>query len=138
MNVYKQERESDCMLACIACVVQQSIGELFTPPFRDMIELEKGTHGDDITKAFDMAGLRKGTDYFKVHVGSSTQFPQLVNNLLVGRRAILQVKSLNYQDAYHMVYWNGETLYDPSNKQVYQWIDQCLPVWVWLFDEMKS
>lgn len=56
------------------------------------------------------------------------QSANMVKDLLKGHRVIIQVPSLNYPDSYHMVYWHGETLYDPSNKQVYQWISQLSPV----------
>jgi len=134
---YKQRTEHDCMLACIANAVQRPIEEIFSTAFRESVEKEHGTHGNTISEAFEKAKLRLETDYFMVSV-PHTANNFLIEKLLQGRRAILQVRSLNYQNSYHMVYWAGETLYDPSNKQVYKWFNQCTPTYIWIFDEAKD
>jgi hypothetical protein len=122
------------MLACIATAVQKPYEELWPEDLRQKIEEKRGTHGDMIDNVFESVGLRKNTDYWCVSIpqwqGAST-----VRQLLNGRRAIIQVRSLNNPGAGHFVYWAGETLYDVSNKQQYKWIDQCFPEYVWIFDE---
>jgi hypothetical protein len=133
MNICKQQAEFDCMLACITTAVQRPYEELWPQDFRAKIEEKRGCYGDVIDLAFEIAGLRKNTDYWCVNIPEFIPLSH-VRNLLNGRRAILQVRSLNVQ-GWHLVYWAGEQLYDPSNKQTYQWIDQCYPVYVWIFDE---
>ena len=136
--IYKQRATYDCLLACIATAVQKPYEELWPDDFCRLVEDEKGTHGDNVDRAFEIAGLRKNTDYWCVYLLNEYAVNPNVKQLLNGRRAILQVPSLNYQGTYHLIYWNGETLYDPSNKQIYQWINQCVPVYVWIFDERSK
>jgi len=136
MNICKQQTEYDCMLACITTLVQRPYEELWPEDFRRQVEEKKGTHDNAIDVAFELAGLHKDTDYWPVSIMPGTPV-RTVRQLLNGRRAILQVRSLNNQGARHFVYWAGETLYDVSNKQQYQWIDQCYPEYVWIFNETE-
>jgi hypothetical protein len=101
---------------------------LWSKDFRDEVELAEGTgKGDLHDRAFDLAGLTRGIDFIPVYnVGMPLH---LMQNLLWGRRAMLQVPSLNHQDASHYVYWDGAELYDPSTKQQYRWLNQLTPEW---------
>lgn len=138
MRIFKQRAIYDCLLACIATAVQRDYGDIWPVDFLEAVEDAKGTYGDNVTKAFSLAGLNHNTDYWTVGVAWGWERNAALRNLLHGRRAILQVPSLNYQGAQHMVYWNGETLYDPSNDQVYQRLDQCSPSYVFIFNEAKG
>lgn len=133
MQVFKQRKDYDCMLACIATLLQKPITELWDGNFRQSIEDAKGTFGDVIDQAFSRAGLSRNTDYWCVPIIDCRVYT--LRALLQGRRAILQVRSLNNQGAGHFVYWAGETLYDVSNKQEYRWLDQCFPEYAWIFNE---
>ncbi len=57
-------------------------------------------------------------------------------NMLWGRRACIQVKSKNCQDEFHIVYWDGQELFDPSNKLTYTW-EEVEPIYIWLFNERQ-
>lgn len=133
MQIYKQRADYDCMLACLATAVQKPYEELWTEEWQQIAQDKRGIYGDMIDTAFEQAGLRKNTDYWCVSIPEFIPLTH-VRQLLSGRRAILQVRSLNVH-GWHLVYWAGEQLYDPSNKQAYKWIDQCYPVYVWIFDE---
>jgi len=137
MQIYKQQSDYDCMLACIATAVQKPYTELWSADVRRTVEEKRGTHGDFIDVAFEIAGLRKHTDYWCVMIPHWCGF-STIRQLLNGRRAILQVRSLNNPSSGHFVYWAGEQLYDVSNKQQYKWIDQCFPEYIWIFDETSK
>lgn len=134
MNIYTQRGTYDCMLACLASALQRDYEQLWPADFRQTIEEAKGCYGKNIDRAFELAGLNRYTDYWCVHVPAVAADTLLGS--LYGRRALLQVPSLNMPPpAQHIVFWAGETLYDPSNKQAYQWLDQLRPAWVWVFRE---
>lgn len=136
MQIYKQKREYDCMLACIATAIQKPYEELWPEEFLQLAEEKKGVYGETVDKAFELASLRKDTDYWCVYIPQEWATSGNLRKLLNGRRALLQVPSLNNFEAWHLVYWTGEVLYDPSNKQRYQWLSQCVPQYIWVFNEI--
>jgi hypothetical protein len=138
VNVYKQRGTYDCFLACVATALQRDYEGLWPEDFRQRIEAAKGCHGDTIDEALSIAGLNKNTDYWCLYIPNAWSNEILLRRFFNGRRALLQVPSLNHQNGQHIVCWMGETLYDPSNKQVYQWIDQCTPAYVWIFNEVEA
>jgi hypothetical protein len=138
MNIYKQQGAYDCLLACLATATQKPYDELWDEAYRLYIEGAKGCYGDNIDRAFEIAGLRRHTDYWQVYIPETWAVNPSLRMLLKGRRALLQVPSLNYPDAQHLVYWSGEALHDPSNKQVYQWLSQCAPAYIWIFNEVSA
>lgn len=125
----KQSQDFDCALACTGMVLNKDPKEIFTPEFYAKVEEEKGT---TMKEALTQAGLTDGVDFDTVYVGSVGSIGN-VRMLLNWRKAVLQVPSLNNRRAMHFVYWDGQELYDPSNKQVYHWIDQCMPQHVIIF-----
>ena len=132
----KQRSTYDCMLASIATVLHRDYDELWTPEFRQEIEDAKGCYGKGIERAFAAAGLVQGSDYWTVYIPEEWAVRPMFKHLLRGRRALLQVPSLNHQGAQHIVCWLGDALHDPSNKQIYQWLEQCAPAFVWIFNEI--
>lgn len=136
MEAYKQCADFDCMLACIAMVVQKPHSTLWPDDLLQLVQEKKGLYGEDIDKAFGLVGLTRDTDYWNVFIPQEWATSGNLRNLLHGRRALLQVRSLNAADAWHIVYWSGEALYDPSNYQKYKWIEQCAPQYVWIFNEV--
>lgn len=131
MEIYKQQRTYDCHLCCIAMAAQRPPEEIFSPEIYAQIEKDKGSNRHDSTelkKLFALAGFEEDRDYWTVYVGSQNA-KRNVLNLLRGRRALIQVNSLNAPPpAQHIVYWDGHTLHDPSTKQVYQWLEQLVSV----------
>ncbi|HSE25759.1 MAG TPA: hypothetical protein VLB68_29100 [Pyrinomonadaceae bacterium] len=136
MQIYKQRFEYDCLLACLATAVQIPYEQLWADEIKQIAQDKQGIHGHMVDAAFEQAGLRKETDYWCVTIYPQAPM-QMVRALLNGRRAILQVRSLNTPGAGHFIYWAGEQLYDVSNLQQYRWIDQCFPEYVWIFNEIK-
>ena len=134
IKTIKQIGESDCFLACIAMVVGQTIEKTFPEKFREEIEVIETTTGDNIDKAFNYAGLERDVDYWSIAFGM-TLWNFQTRAMLRGRKVLLQVPSLNYQRGSHIIFWDGENIHDPSNKQIYQWLHQCNPEYIWIFNK---
>jgi hypothetical protein len=135
MNIYRQLTQYDSLLACIATTLQAPIEDLFPSEFRAYIEQVKGCYGREVNQAFNFAALNPGTDYHCVHIPSGMANSRTVIQLLQGRRAIIQVPSLNIVGSVHHVFWAGEVLYDLSRLQNYSTLDQLVMQFVWVFEE---
>jgi hypothetical protein len=126
-QIYKQRGLYDCFLACLAMAVQRPPETIFPAEIYAQIESDQGCarHDSTETKAlFALAGLAKDAGYWSCYIGGVTSKLNVLD-LLEGRRAIVQVNSLNNAPpAQHYVYWDGRQLHDPSNKQIYQWLRQ--------------
>ncbi len=127
MKIYKQRGNSDCVLACLSMAMKLPYSKLWPKIFRREIEEAKGAYGSTFERAFEIAGL---SDYLKVYVTN----PEDLQLLFFGRRALLQVPSLNYKGGSHLVYWDGRELHDPSNKKTYKRIEDCKPTIVWIIN----
>ncbi len=95
---------------------------------------EKGCFGENVDFAFNTLGLVKDRDYTLHYLIPRDASVKFTRNVLWGRRAILQVRSKNYPAESHMVYWNGERLFDPSNRLTYVW-EEVEPAYFWLFND---
>lgn len=125
----KQVREYDCVLACLAMATGKDYKAIFPEDFCNEVEESKGTGKKGLhDRAFALAGLVAKQDYVSVYCGNIP--PQAVRGLIWGRRALVQVPSLNYEEGSHYVYWDGHTVHDPSNLQCYKWVSQLFPEWV--------
>ena len=132
---FKQLGEYDCMLACFATLLQEPIDQLFDQETRTRVEANKGLYGNEINAEAAKLGLMVDKHYWSIYVENAVMNAAVLRNLLRGRRAFLQVPSLNNEKSNHLVYWTGEKVFDPSNKQRYTWIEQLRPSYVWIFDE---
>jgi hypothetical protein len=89
-------------------------------------------------KLMALAGFEKDKDYWAVYVGSQNAKGNVLQ-LLNGRRAIIQVSSINHRKAHHIVFWDGHKLHDPSTKQVYRWLEQLTSAeHIWIFNEVPN
>lgn len=146
----KQRYEWDCFLACITELVDGNYSELWgknpdpVPGFDnrcfiDRMMKDRGIFGHNVDAAFGHAGLRKDRDYWCASIVGDMQTATATRNLLRGRRAILQVPSLNYENGMHIVYWDGKELHDPSTKQTYKFLDHSLQIhYAWVFNELPE
>jgi hypothetical protein len=127
--VIKQRYEWDCFLASIAMAVAGDYDKLwlgdvphdsrfptiYATNFVDCMIRNHGIFDANVDHAFNRAGLQKDVDYWTVHL-----HPQNIDcgkAMIKGRRAILQVPSLNNEGGRHIVYWDGSQVRDPSTKQ---------------------
>lgn len=141
-QVFKQRNDYDCFLCCLAMAVQKAPASLFSQEIFDQIEKDKGSARHATTEhavLFERCGLVEDKDYYAIYLGGASPKGNILD-LLHGRRAMLQVMSLNNEPpAQHYVYWDGHTLHDPSNKQQYRWLKQCLSAgYVYIFNEVTS
>lgn len=124
-----QRADYDCVLACLAMATGRPYEELWPQEFLAEVEKAKGTGSGDLhERAFTLAGLERKRDYISVYCGQLAS--GAVCKFLWGRRALVQVPSLNYEGASHYVYWDGENVFDPSTKQRYLWLSSVSPEWV--------
>lgn len=130
----KQRTNYDCALAVLAMATGKPYEELFDPEFCERVEEAKTCSGDNLDEAYRRAGFVKGETMWVFHPGVNPNY-QLIRNLLRGRRAMIQVPSLNYEGAEHFIYWDGRQIHDPSNKQAYQYMQHVFPTYVMIFDE---
>lgn len=64
--------------------------------------------------------------------------PAFFRRLIWGRRALVTVPSLNTKGVWHMVYFDGSHVFDPSPKQTYTEYKQLEPNELVLFREVKA
>jgi hypothetical protein len=141
-----QRRDRDCYLCCVSMAASVSHayirGKL---THEELAEMDlKGTSGPLLEKIMSIAGLTRGTHFQSIHAGYLlTDAHDLVELktkmlrlLLWGRRAIIQVPSLNLDNEMHVVYWDGSALFDPSTKLRYErWEDVPLNNYITIFNE---
>jgi ABC-type bacteriocin/lantibiotic exporter with double-glycine peptidase domain len=140
-KIYKQRSQFDCHLCCIAMAAQRAPSSIFSRTIRDWIEIDKGSArraATEVEKLMALAGFEKDKDYWAVYVGSQNAKGNVLQ-LLNGRRAIIQVSSINHRKAHHIVFWDGHKLHDPSTKQVYRWLEQLTSAeHIWIFNEVPN
>lgn len=127
-----QRYTSDCVLACLAMATGKSYDDMFSPSFCAKVENNKGAFGETLDTAFELAGLVKDEDYKTVYAAGSMA---AVRALLWKRRAIIQAPSLNFMKSEHAVYYTGDEIIDPSRLQVYRWLENMSPTYVWIFKD---
>jgi hypothetical protein len=142
MITIKQRYEQDCFLCCIAMAAGLSYDDAIEKWGGDFVEWvgQVGLHGQkNIDRAFDAIPFARNWDYrvvYPVIPGNGQEWPQdNWRQWIWGRRACIQVKSKNYENRHHIVYWDGDNLHDPSPKKTFAW-GEVQPVWVWVFNEL--
>lgn len=133
MKIVKQKGESDCVLASLAMATGRPYSSLFKPAFRKKIEADKGCYNETLKEALKLAGFVEGKNARSVYTQHLDKI--FVQALIWKRKAMIQVTSLNIAKGEHMIYWDGEELFDPSNKQVYKFVENLRPTYVWLLGD---
>lgn len=131
----KQKSNYDCALACLAMVSGKNYDEIFDSEFCERIEKATTCTDNDLVEAYRLAGFEKGKNMRSIYIGPTVN-AVIVRQLIWGRRALIQVPSLNYNNCEHFIYWNGYEIFDPSNKQTYKYLQNVFPTYVVLFDEV--
>ena len=135
----KQKAESDCFLCCLAMASGKDYDTTFTKELRDEIERKKTCSGKDLDLAYELAGYKRGIDYETVYAGNGQVINiEFAKSMLWKRKAILQVRSLNFDKGEHAIYWDGEQLFDPSNKMAYQFLSSVFPTYITIFHIEKN
>jgi ABC-type bacteriocin/lantibiotic exporter with double-glycine peptidase domain len=133
MKIVKQKGESDCVLASLAMATGRPYSSLFKPAFRKKIEAANGCYDSTLKEALKMAGFVEGKNALSIWTQDLDK--KYVQALIWKRKALIQVVSLNYAGGEHMIYWDGKELFDPSNKQVYKFVENLRPTYVWLLGD---
>lgn len=107
----------------------EKFGEEFVARVKDT-----GTYDNDVKEAFSLLGWLP-EDYKKLYIMPEYVQTGFFKNMLWGRRACIQVRSKNFANGMHLVYWDGEEFHDPSTKRTYEWAE-VEPIMIWLFKEV--
>lgn len=133
----KQRTNCDCALAVLSMASGREYDDLYDAEFCARIEAAKTCTGDDLIEAYRRAGFEKGKNLREIYVGQGQSMP-VVRQMIWGRKAMIQVPSLNYEGVEHFIYWNGREILDPSTKQVYRYLQHLFPTYVMIFDEIGT
>lgn len=121
-RMVKQRYKYDCLLAVLCMVAGKPYEELWgDTDFPRRAESAGGCSGELLDSAYTHAGISR-EDRRSVYAEDLP--PRAKEGILFGCRAIVQVPSLNVEGGSHFVYWDGETVFDPSNEQQYRWFNQ--------------
>lgn len=116
----QQKTSSDCVLASIAMALDKPYDEVWSSEDTKWTVDNRGIADKD--PWLKKAGI---TRYKEVHFLYHME-QGYVHSLLWGRRALLSVHSLNIPGGYHMVYWDGQNLWDPSRQRTYAHLHSCI------------
>lgn len=107
-----QKTGYDCVLAAIAMAAGKTAWEdLWTA---DDLDEVNGKGVSDIEPWMKRAGFTRLTHYKTVYLHACDQ--EQTKDLLWRRKALLSIDSLNNEHGSHMVYWDGERIWDPHEK----------------------
>lgn len=138
-ELVQQKSESDCMLACLAMASGREYLDIFDPTFVSRVEAAQTCSGELLIEAYSRAGFVQNQNMWVVYVGVGREVAvAAIRSLIQGRRAIIQVPSLNRDKAEHFVYWDGSTLYDPSPKSRHISLQSIFPTYITIFDELSG
>lgn len=107
-TLIQQRSPNDCVLAAIAMAAGCATwSDVWTDDDLQKVIESKGIANE--APWLERAGFSK-TDWRQVHVYGDQR---LAHCLLWGRRALICCSSLNNDGGSHMVYWDGERIWDP-------------------------
>lgn len=136
-TLIQQKSASDCVLAAIAMAAGcASWNELWTEADLKSVVDSKGIA--DESPWLERAGLLRNEHYRTVRIWGDCE---VVQKLLWKRKALIACNSLNNLGGQHMVYWDGERVWDPHEGhwhlgwQYYKHITSLMIKEVILFDE---
>jgi len=133
-TLIKQKGFYDCALASISMAAGHSTWEQLWN--EEDLKAVEGKGVSDETPWLLRAGFEKYRDYRRVFMHG--EYQQVVKNLLWRRRAMIAANSLNTPDGGHMMYWNGEELFDPSTQRTFLHLNSMLINSVIIFNDQKE
>jgi hypothetical protein len=111
-------------------VVLEKLGPAYT-----RLIARRGMDGKDEEEvSLELLGYENKIHYQKLVMSPHWATVQFVKNILWGRRAIIIVKSKNYNESEHAIYWDGELIHDPSNAKKFEW-NEVEPIEFFIFTE---
>lgn len=137
----KQRFDKDCALCCLAMILGISYEEAYEAQgdLGDLLRT-RGPYGKEFVNLFANLGLVPDIEYKTLFLLPEYCNDTFLQNALWGRPALIEVRSKNYGKSgeKHIVYWDGRELFDPSNKRTYQNLDECEPIYLYLFDRTAT
>jgi hypothetical protein len=135
----QQRTPHDCAICCMAMLtgrayedVLATVGDAFDP------EKGMGHEGQALERlGFDHTfanGVPVG-DFTCCHRGYAVS-PEFFRDFAWGRRALMNVPSLNRPGGWHMIYWDGAKVWDPSILKTYDQWAQLRPEEMVIFREV--
>lgn len=127
----QQRNDEDCALCCLAM--------LYDVPYEEMVTRigvqASSALGTNLSPALSKLGF---SDFTGADQNGNPESPELVydqsyrEGLSVSQRlarypdhrALLSVRSLNSEKGWHVVFWDGQALHDPSTLNRYTGIDE--------------
>lgn len=143
MTILVQQRgDHDCGIAACAMLTgmnYEAVAARFVAWHERYKELPQGTDETDYRKFFADIGWT----VFGPFGGYRNEFSfDVIRQMLVGRRALVSVRSLNNDAGYHMVYYDGERVWDPQDgrhdRTAFRMLWSLPLRAAWLFDERQS
>lgn len=138
-TLIQQRTPHDCALACMA-MLSGKTWEAANEIIGDLIEYEGDRRGmRDEHEALRRLGfdgrLENGRPAGNVRVMHRGFYisPEFFLSMAWGRRALIAVPSLNRLGGWHMVYYDGQQLFDPSTKLRYQKFEELKPEYITVF-----
>jgi hypothetical protein len=141
INLVMQRTQSDCGVCCLAMVTGRPYEDVLAA-IGDAYDLEKGLGNEqEALRRLGYAGAyRHGQpmgDFVCLHRGYAIS-PDFFRDMAWGRRALLSVPSLNKPGGWHMVYYDGVRVLDPSQRRTYEQFTDLKPDELVLFREGKA
>jgi len=138
VELVRQRCLTDCGVCCLAMAsgrpyedVLAAIGDAYDP--------EKGMrYTGDALKRLGFAYTFENGEAVGDIVVRRRGFeisPEYFRAMAWGRRALLSVPSLNRENAWHMIYWDGRHVFDPSTARTYTSFADLKPEELVLFRE---
>ncbi len=136
----KQRNASDCAICCIAMATGKAYEEVLEAAGEDF-DPERGLRSEHavLTRLGLSYGFEKGEpvgDFVSYHRGLLSA--EFFRNFAWGRGALVTVPSLNIQGGWHMVFWDGHHVLDPSEGKTYSEFGQLMPDELVLFRERPA
>lgn len=130
MELVRQREKSDCVIACLAMLtsrdyddVKSAVGDLYTPDVGVRPEYE-ALKRLGFVEEMDLPKIEGDFKCYHCPYPISAIF---FRQLLWGRKCLLSVPSLNIEGQWHMVYYDGRTVFDPSPKKTYEKFEELKP-----------
>lgn len=140
-TLVQQRAKSDCGICCIAMALGRGYEEVLAAAKDDYDPSRGLVHEQGVLRQLGLDGAwvhgepSPEADYKTTNRGILSH--SFFRSLAWGRRALMTVPSLNIENSWHMIYWDGQRVWDPHpNKQYAAWID-LKPDSMTLFSEAK-
>lgn len=137
-----QRTTSDCSICCFAMALGRTYEEVLAAvgahydPTKGLANEYEALKDLGLKCKFENGELTDDSE-FCVKRRDWCIHPQLLRSWVWGRRAIITVPSLNNEDGFHVVYYDGKNLFDPSTKNRYVNFTDLFPDEVIVFRETR-